>query len=161
MTVEILSRSRGAVIRCTACKQSMTTGQIQIKILRTYAKSIGWGRGSDPGTPYRAPRPARASVRGIDGKVIERAQPALAEIPGRPRTTGYDLCPDCLKIDLDAMAERKRAREAKAEERLRRQTTAIAPQPDVPPEPTATPSPSLMTPGQARRKRPARPEVTP
>lgn len=117
MSVEILPRQRGAALVCHNCKTRLVTGQVVKRGIRAYAVTQGWGKGSDEGTPYRAAEPAKPSVRGDDGKLIKRARPALPEIPGRPRTTGHDLCPDCLAKDRAASAARKAATAAKRAKR--------------------------------------------
>lgn len=57
MSVEILSRQRGAIVRCgngafegeLACGESFMTGQIRKGLVRGAAKSAGWGRSETPG----------------------------------------------------------------------------------------------------------------
>lgn len=52
MSVEILPRQRGAIVRCgngalegaDDCSESYMTGQIQAGLVRSAAKAVGWGR---------------------------------------------------------------------------------------------------------------------
>ena len=85
MSVNILSRQRGAIIKCNRCGQTLTTGQIKVKIIRSYAKSIGWIRGL-----------LKRSTGSSETETGERAN-------GR-----HDLCPAC------APAEKQRAEDRKA-----------------------------------------------
>ena len=77
MSVEILSRYRGAIIHCNRCgrfpnsehwKTSLTTGQVQVGAIREYAKSKGWIRGLrktkwiPPGQTYRLPANQRHDI---------------------------------------------------------------------------------------------------
>lgn len=125
MSTRILSRDRGSVVTCNACHATSMTGQVRKRDRLAHLRSNGWGRGSDPGQPHRPARPAIEAVRGDDGKVIERARRALPEIEGRPRTTGWDLCPMCLKKDREATAARKAAAAA-AERRKARDAKRVA-----------------------------------
>ena len=45
MPVRLHSRNRGATLECSNCKATLTTGQIQIGRIRTYAATQGWIRG--------------------------------------------------------------------------------------------------------------------
>jgi hypothetical protein len=45
MSVRLLSRSRGCVLCCNECDETLHTVQIQKGLVRAYAKTIGWGRG--------------------------------------------------------------------------------------------------------------------
>lgn len=45
MSVKLLPRQRGCVLRCNGCDASLHTGQIQKGLVRVYAKTLGWGRG--------------------------------------------------------------------------------------------------------------------
>lgn len=110
MSVEILPRERGVVLVCNGCGTRVMTAMCGRKENRAYWRSQGWGRGSDPGAPFREARP---QIRNVDGKVVQRA---LAALPGRPRTTAHDLCPACLPADRaarDARAAKRAARLAR------------------------------------------------
>lgn len=106
MTAKLLPRELGCRITCNNCQATTVTASCSITGNRAYAASIGWGRGSDPGKPYREGLEAQPTVRDDDGKLLKRAVPALAAIPGRPRTTRHDLCPPCLALDRAAAVER-------------------------------------------------------
>ncbi len=49
MTCRLLSRQRGATLECNACGDKVQTGQVSKGAIRTYARSLGWGRGSIAG----------------------------------------------------------------------------------------------------------------
>jgi len=84
MSVSILTRERGTVIRCNGCGSTCTTASIRKSACRAYGASLGWIRGLDPGsgTPLS------------DG--------------GRPANTRNDCCPTC------AVGERERRDARKA-----------------------------------------------
>lgn len=107
MTAKLLPRELGCRLTCNNCGATTSTASISITGNRAYAATLGWGRGSDPGKPFREGSPAQPTVRDDTGKLIKRAVPALPEIPGRPRTTKHDLCPPCLALDRGGAAERK------------------------------------------------------
>lgn len=87
MSVSILSRNRGVCLRCNydGCLASVTTAQVQAKLIRAYAPTEGWIRGLDPGSG--------------SGKLGT----------GRPANRRWDICPDHAIIDLQRAAERKLA----------------------------------------------------
>lgn len=127
MTATILPREYGVKLTCNRCGETVQTAMCGRGANRKWFAKLGWGRGSDPGSDYRASEPARAAERNASGKVIKRARPAKAEIEGRPRTTAHDLCPPCLKLDRQAMAERKarRAAQLKARDAKRKERDAM------------------------------------
>jgi len=116
MTVEILTRNRGAVIHCNRCgrfpnsehwKTSLTTGQVQVGLIRGYAKSKGWIRGLrktkwiPPGQTYRLPANQR-----------------------------HDICPACAP---DERAEAKQRKQIADDRRNARQAKRTALQPGATP----------------------------
>lgn len=113
MTARILPRDYGVVVECNRCGAKEQTAVTGKRRNRAFAKTKGWGRGTDRGTKYRAAEAAVPSVYGANGKVVERRKPAVAEISGRPKTLGHDLCPPCLKLDRDAAAARRAATTAR------------------------------------------------
>jgi hypothetical protein len=68
MTVTIHPRESGATVRCGRCSHSLTTGQIQVKLIRAYAASLGWIRGlrkskwKPPGEEYMLPANRRQDI---------------------------------------------------------------------------------------------------
>jgi hypothetical protein len=110
VSARILPRELGCRLTCNGCGATSVTASISITGNRAYAASLGWGRGSDPGRPYREGREAQPTVRDEAGKLIKRAVPALPGIPGRPRNTKHDLCPTCLAKDRAATEARKAKR---------------------------------------------------
>lgn len=125
MTAIVLPRELGVRLRCdgTGCGASVATAMCGRKENRAWWATLGWGRGSDPGVPYRAAEPARETVRDRFGQIIERARPARKEHPGRERTTSHDLCPPCLAKDRAAAAERaaRRAKQIVARDATRKE----------------------------------------
>ena len=107
MTVEILTRNRGAVIHCNRCKATLHTGQIQKALIRTYAQSKGWIRGLrktkwiPPGQTYRLPANQR-----------------------------HDICPACAPNER---AEAKQRKQIADERRKARQAKRTALQPGATP----------------------------
>ena len=96
MTCRLLSRERGATLKCNTCGARVQTGQVSKGAIRTYARSLGWGRGS---------------VAGDKRKGIQS-------------TKAHDLCKPCLDVDravagrirsnaIAAKAERVAAKDAK------------------------------------------------
>lgn len=92
MTVTIHPRETGCTLRCNyaGCTQALTTGQIQVKLIRAYAKAVGWIRGLDKGS-------------------------GSGETGGRSPNRRWDICPVHAVEEQAALVERKRvAAEARA-----------------------------------------------
>jgi hypothetical protein len=83
MTVSILTRDRGTVMRCNGCGATCTTASIRKSACRAYGASLGWIRGLDPGsgTPLS------------DG--------------GRRSNTLNDYCPTCANVERSRYEARK------------------------------------------------------
>lgn len=114
MSYEILPRQRGCVLICNACQARSTTGQILVSAARVYWRSLGWGKGTDPGQPYRERRPERTIERKLAGGAVQLVKlKARPRRDGRPRTTKWDLCPACDKLDKAAKAERDARKQAR------------------------------------------------
>jgi hypothetical protein len=105
------------VIACSGngCAAKSTTGQIRVKDHRTWLKTQGWGRGSDPGQAARIALPERTESRSMtrggvrfDFTVKLKPRPARE---GRPSTKSKDLCPACLAVDRAAAVARADARQ--------------------------------------------------
>jgi hypothetical protein len=89
---------------------------------RKYLATLGWGRGSDPGSAGRNALPERTAGRNAlperteqrtrNGNTYDVVLPARPARDGRPRTKGHDLCPRCLKLDRESIAAHKAARAA-------------------------------------------------
>jgi len=102
MTATILTRNRGACLRCNYdnCPHGVTTAQIQAKLIRGYAASVGWIRGLDPGS-------------------------GSPDTGGRPANRRWDICPE------HAIIERERAKARKLAADERRKERAKPPTPEV------------------------------
>src|SRR5690242_370992 len=114
MTVEILTRSRDAVIHCNRCRNTLHTGQIQKTPIREYAKSVGW-------------------IRGL--RTTKIVDPATRHLPPPERTVlppnlKHDICPTCAPAERYAAETRKQAaddrRKARTKRRAAWQPGAIA-----------------------------------
>lgn len=103
MTVTILPRERGATIRCDChgCPHALTTGQILVKAIRAYARSMHWIRGLDPGT-------------------------GSPDTGGRPSNRSWDICPTHAVEEREKCDARRRAGSAmrKRRDELRAMTGA-------------------------------------
>ena len=91
MTVTLHPRETGATVRCDyhGCHRQLTTGQILIKPIRAYARSLGWIRGLDPGSG------------GPDNE------------NGRPSNTQCDICPTHAVEERRKCDERNTAKNAR------------------------------------------------
>lgn len=103
MSVSILSRNRGVCLRCNydGCLASVTTAQVQAKLIRAYAPTVGWIRGLDPGSG--------------SGKLGT----------GRPANRRWDICPEHAVIERERAAERKLASDERRAERSRPPTPEV------------------------------------
>lgn len=93
MSVEIFTRSCGAVLHCNRCKASLHTGQVQVGLIRDYTKHNGWIRGLrktkivDPTTKHLPP-PQRTVL---------------------PPNLKHDICPACAVGEREFAKQRKQA----------------------------------------------------
>lgn len=95
MTVTIHPRETGATIRCDRCKQeTITTGQIQVGILREHAARNGWGRG-----------------------LRKRSTGSAETGTGEKANTRHDIGPKCMPMER---AEDDQRKQAAAERRKKR-----------------------------------------
>lgn len=83
MTVSILTRERGTVMRCNGCGATCTTASIRKSACRAYGATLGWIRGLDKGSGTR------------DSET------------GRRSNTLNDYCPDCAVIERERDTARK------------------------------------------------------
>lgn len=77
MTVTIHPRELGATMTCNHCGAKLVTAQVTIRAIRSYARTVDWTRGLDPGST------------------------------GRASTTGWDICPTCAPAERERMQVRK------------------------------------------------------
>lgn len=103
MSCRLLERQRGAILECNGCDATLITGQIEKRLIRAYGASIGWIRG----------------LWGGSRKV--------------PSTKKHDYCPSCAPAERAALAakkqariDREKARDAKREERKRKDAERAA-----------------------------------
>jgi Zn-finger nucleic acid-binding protein len=83
MTVSILTRERGTVMRCNGCGVTCTTASIRKSACRAYGATLGWIRGLDPGS----------------GTPLSEG--------GRPSNTRNDYCPTCANVERSRYDVRK------------------------------------------------------
>lgn len=102
MSCTILSRNRGASLRCNydGCEASLTTAQIQVGLIRAYARTQAWIRGLDPGS-------------------------GSPETGGRPANRRWDICPEHAEVELERAATRKTTSDARRAERARSPTPEV------------------------------------
>lgn len=110
MTATILPREYGVKLTCNRCGATAQTAMCGRRENRKWFARLGWGRGSDPGTPARDSLPARETTFVLRGVEVTRKLPPTAGTSGRPSTLAHDLCPACLKLDRAELAERQAKR---------------------------------------------------
>jgi sRNA-binding protein len=102
MTATILSRDRGAALRCNydGCPHGITTAQIQAGLIRAYAASVGWIRGLDSGS-------------------------GSPDTGGRPANRRWDICPEHAVVERERAKQRKLAADERRKERTKPPTPEV------------------------------------
>lgn len=128
MSVRLHPRETGATMRCnySGCVETLTTGQCGVRLIRAYAKTVGWIRGLDPGSG--SSDGGRPSNRRWDVCPVH----AVEELAAQERRQATGAARRARRDELRGMtpeerlAETKRVRNASARKRYRAKKAAAA-----------------------------------